>query len=64
VGIRILVRKLKALKNENTAYRINNHRIATLIEEPEKRGATKTAASEEKTPQPNTSRASITEPDA
>lgn len=62
VGIKMFVAKLNALKNEKIAYIINNQRIVLLSREPEKRGATNTAASEEKNPQPKTSRASITEP--
>ena len=50
--------------NEKIAYKMNNQRIALLIGDEEKRGATKAAASEEKNPQPNTSRASIIEPEA
>jgi hypothetical protein len=64
VGIKILVAKLKALRNEKMAYRMNNQRIALLRGEEEKRGATKAAASEEKKPQPRTSKANITEPSA
>ena len=62
VGIRIFVAKLITLMNEKTAYRMNNQRIILLSREDEKRGATNTAASEEKKPQPKTSRANITDP--
>ena len=64
VGINIFVAKLKALKNEKIAYRMNNQRIVLLSREPEKSGATDTAASDEKKPHPKISRENITEPDA
>ena len=44
------------------AYIMNSHMIALLRGEDENSGATHTAASEEKKPQPNTSRANITDP--
>ena len=64
VGINIDVAKLNALNNERTAYRINSQRIASSSREEEKSGATNAAASDEKKPQPRTSRANITEPSA
>ena len=64
VGIIIFVAKLKTLNNEKIAYKTNNQRIALLSREPEKRGATNNAASEEKKPHPKTSRANITDPGA
>jgi len=57
----VFVAKPITLMNEKTAYRMNNQRIVLLSVEEEKRGATKTAASEEKKPQPKISRANITE---
>ena len=62
VGIRIFVAKPTTLKIEKSAYKMNNQRIVMLSLEEEKRGATNTAASEEKKPQPKTSKANITEP--
>lgn len=62
VGIGIFVAKLITLMKEKIAYKINNHRIVFLSLEDEKRGATNIAASEEKKPQPKTSKANITEP--
>ena len=60
--IGVLVAKPITLMKEKTAYKMNNQRIALLSGEEEKRGATNTAASEEKKPHPNISRANITEP--
>jgi hypothetical protein len=51
-----------AIPNEKNAYRINNQRIVLLNGDEEKRGATNSDASEEKKPQPKTSKANITEP--
>ena len=62
--MKTFVAKLITLKNEKIAYRMNNQRIDLLSGEDEKRGATNTAASDEKKPHPKTSRANITEPEA
>ena len=60
--IGVFVAKPITLVNEKIAYRINNQRIVLLSGEEEKRGAINADASEEKKPQPNISRANITEP--
>ena len=62
MGIKVLVAKPMMLMNDKIAYRMNTQRIVLLSREAENRGATNTAASEEKKPQPKISRANITEP--
>ena len=59
--IGVFVAKPITRMNEKTAYRMNNQRIVLLSGEDEKRGATNTAASDEKKPHPKTSRANIME---
>ena len=61
-AIGVFVAKPMTPMKEKIAYRMNNQRIVLLSGDEEKRGATNADASEEKKPQPNHSRAYITEP--